>query len=106
VYITITAALKQYYLCVHVCLFVFLCVSVCLCMSMCLCLCVSACLGVCVCLCVCVRVSVCNNNGNIWEILRSAHPSGSKKEIRVTHFCYLSLRFDSICTPVNKRSQR
>jgi hypothetical protein len=33
-----------------------------------------------------VRVSVCYNNGNFWEILRSAHPSGSKKELRVTSF--------------------
>jgi hypothetical protein len=31
-------------------------------------------------------VSVCYNNGNFWEILRSAHPGGSKKELRVTSF--------------------
>jgi hypothetical protein len=71
----------------------------------------------CLCVSVCVRESVCYNNGNFWEILRSAHPSGSKKELRVTsilrsvhpsgskkelrvtHFCYLRLRIHSICNP-------
>jgi hypothetical protein len=51
-------------------------------------------------------VSVCYNNDNFWEILCSAHPSGSKKELHVTYFCCLRLRFDSICAPVNKRFQR
>jgi hypothetical protein len=43
-------------------------------------LCVSVCLGM------CLRVSVCYNSGNFWEILRSAHPSGSMTELRVTSF--------------------
>jgi hypothetical protein len=38
------------------------------------------------CVCPCERPCVCYNNGNFWEILRSAHPSGSKKELRVTSF--------------------
>jgi hypothetical protein len=81
-------------------------VSVCICLSVCVCVCVhecvhgfvSVCLRVCPCvrvsvcvsvwLCLCVRVSVCYNNGNFLEILRLAHPSGSKNELRVTHFCY------------------
>jgi hypothetical protein len=60
------------------------------------CVCVRACVPV------CVRVSVCYNNGNFREILRSALPTRSKKELRVTHFCYLHLRSHSICTPTNK----
>jgi hypothetical protein len=66
VYITITAVLKQYYMC----------------------LCVSLCVPVCPCVWVCARVClfVCHKNGNFSEILRSAHPSGSKKELRVTSF--------------------
>jgi hypothetical protein len=68
---------------------------------------VSMCLDVCpcvsVCVTVCVHVSVGYNNGNFWEILCSAHPSSSKKELRVTHICYLCLHFHSMCTPINKR---
>jgi hypothetical protein len=54
----------------------------------CPCVCVSLCLGMCSCVCVpvFVRVTVCYNNGNFWEILHSAHPSGSKRELRVTSF--------------------
>jgi hypothetical protein len=73
-----------------------LCVSMFLCVSMCVCLCerpcvsvsvcAHVCVSVCVPLCLCVRVSVCYNNGNFWEILRSAHPSSSKKKLRVTSF--------------------
>jgi hypothetical protein len=85
-----------------------------------MCVSLSVCVRVYVSALVCVRVpvsvSVCYNNGNIWEILRSAHPSGSKKDLRVTHFCYLQflrvthfcnfrLRFDCICTPVHKGFQ-
>jgi hypothetical protein len=85
--------------------------------------------------CLCVHVAVCYSNGNFWEILRSAHPSSSKKELCVMSFatygfyvlqillltvsmcykfCYLQflrvthfcyLCFNSICTPVNKRFQ-
>jgi hypothetical protein len=65
----------------------------------------SVCVPMCVSVCLCVRMSVCYNNCNSWEILRSAHPSGIKKELRVTHFCYLRLHLHSICTPVNKRFQ-
>jgi hypothetical protein len=88
--------------CVHECVHG----SVCVCPCFCVCLCLSVCVHVSVSVSVCVRVFVCYNNGNFSEILRSAHPSGSKKELRVTHFCYLHLRFDSIFTPVNKRFQR
>jgi hypothetical protein len=127
--------------CVHgsvsVCLCVCLCACLCLCIcvTLCLCvpewkyLCVSVCLGVlvcvclcaCVCLCVCVRVSVCYNNGKFREILRSAYPSGFKKELRVTKpvtygfyvlqillltvskcYIFFYLRFHSICIAVNK----
>jgi hypothetical protein len=126
VYVTTTAVLKKR---LRVCPCVSLCASVCPCMSMCLCMCPRVCSWVCVCVCVrvsmchgerpcvcpcapvcvfecvpvCFCVSVCYNNGNFWEILRSAHPSDSKKELRAIRFCYLRLRFDSICTPVNKR---
>jgi hypothetical protein len=64
------------------------CVCLWLCAPVCVCVSVSVCAPVCVCLCasVCPCVYVCvYNNGNFWEILRSAHPSGSKKELRVTN---------------------
>jgi hypothetical protein len=97
VYITITTVLKQYYMySTSVCSWFGVRVSACASVSVCPCLCVSVCLCerpcVCVCpcvyvhVCVCVRVSVCYNNGNFWEILRSAHPSGSKKDLRVASF--------------------
>jgi hypothetical protein len=79
---------------VCVCVFVSVCVhvSLCLCASMCVPVSVSprvsGCVPVCVSVCVpmCVHVSVCYNNGNFGEILWSAHPSGSKKELCVTSF--------------------
>jgi hypothetical protein len=92
---------------VHVPVWAPLCVSVCVCVTVCLCMCpqvyVHGSVSVCVCVSalvsVCVPVFVCvcvsNNNGNFWEILCPAHPSGSKKELLVTHFGYLCLRLYS-----------
>jgi hypothetical protein len=48
------------------------------------CVLVSVCVPMCVFVCLCV--SVCYNNGNFWELLLSAYPSGSKKELHVTSF--------------------
>jgi hypothetical protein len=64
------------------------CVLVCPCVpeSMCPCLCVF--MGLCLCPheCACVYMSVCYNIGNFWEILCSAHPTDSKKELCITSF--------------------
>jgi hypothetical protein len=126
--------------CVHGSVSVCPCFCVCpcqrLCVSMCAPVCVSVCVPVRVSLCPCVSVSMYYNDGNFWEILRSANPNGSKKELRVISsatyglyvlqmlllmvstcykFCYLLflrvihfcyLRFHSICTPVYTRFQR
>jgi hypothetical protein len=94
-------------MCVRICVSVFLCV--CLCERPCVCPCARVCVCACVCARVClfcvpvyvrVSVSVCYNNGNFWEILCSAHPSGSKKKLRVTSFvtydfCYSFFLFTS-----------
>jgi hypothetical protein len=130
--------------CVQGSVSVFLCERPCVLVCVCPCVCVSAlvrihpclCLCVSICMPVCVHVSVCYNNGNFWETLHLAHPSSTKKELRVTSFatygfcvlqilllmvsmcykfCYLRflcvthfccLCFYSICTPINKCFQR
>jgi hypothetical protein len=115
IYVTNWSVCLYVCVCVHVCVFLCLCVSI----WVGVCPCVSVCLCVSECRCLCVRVF-----GNVWEILGSAHPSGSKnelsvtsilrsthpsggkKELHVTHFCYLRFRIHSIFTPVNKRFQR
>jgi hypothetical protein len=109
-------------LCVSVFLCLCLCVSVIVCVSV---LCVSVCLGVCPCLCErpcgctcacvcqcvflsvcvrpCVRVSLCWNNGNFWEILRSAHPSGVRRNcvlqvlLLTVSACYKSCYLRFLC---------
>jgi hypothetical protein len=60
---------------------------------------VCSCVCLCVRVCVCVRVSVCYNNGNLWEILRSAHPSGSKKELCLHIFVTYAYAFIPFVPP-------
>jgi hypothetical protein len=60
------------------CVSVYVSISVCVCMSLLVCFRVWVCVRPC--------VSVCYNNGHFWEILRSAHPSGSKQEVLVIRF--------------------
>jgi hypothetical protein len=79
-------------MCVSMCLGVCLCVSMHVCVCSCVCMCSRVCVHgsvfLCVCPCarICVSPFVCYNNGNFWEILRSAHPSSSKMELCVTSF--------------------
>jgi hypothetical protein len=102
--------------CPCACLSALVCASMCVSMSVRarVCLFVCLCVSVYLCLSVCVCVSVCYNNGKFLEILRSAHPSGSKKELRVTSFATYGFNvihifvtcLHSICTPENIRFLR
>jgi hypothetical protein len=67
-----------------VCVFVSMCAPVCLCVCPYVWVCARVCLFVCLCVSVCLCAITMVISGIY--VLRSAHPSGSKKELRVTNF--------------------